>query len=835
MPDNTDKRRQVHQIVGTDGSPYKAAVTSSLHVVDGFSVPLEGNQVKPYICGKDYFSDLIKDIAGATESIYIAGWQVNWDAQLAPGKRLYDVLLSAAKAKPRLKIYVMPWDDSPPVQTYDDQTKSALESINDTLRRGVEGKQVYVQLSASVSPRNRDFYSHHQKQVVIDRKIGYVGGIDLAYGRYDDAQFTLRADADGRKGLNRYNACVAPVGKVTDGEVEVVDPDLMSGPWDTAAGVPYLVKTNKKIAREAIERGAYQKPYSGNIAKDKPGVPLSTTLDGLDVAIQPRQPWNDVEVRIEGPAVAELTRNFVSRWNHGAKKDFPKLTNAEKPVQGKGGCVVQVLRSAPPAMCDSGKTQSDHLQAMRLLIDHSTHFIYIENQFFVSNFSSAQVKLGSVRTIDGAQSDWNPSPSPGPGYVGPGAEVYSMVSAKATRWGHDGDDEGIQNDICQCIGDRIRRAIFDNPDGEPFHVYITLPVHPEGKLNDGAVLCQVHWTMQTLVFGRFSLLNRIRRHLWAKREFDANKGTCKTVKELASLKAAVCRESETTNDYQKIDVEDGFQYVTLLNLRNWTRLGQKYVTEQIYVHSKLMIVDDRYALLGSANINDRSLLGDRDSELGVLILDTKQDSRDVLDDGRPRLVRNFAHHLRVAVWEKIFGLNVANGGGGVQQATELRSAIQRPGNPNSWKSIQKVARDNANVYEAVFPFVPRNFDSSDSQKDTERKRGASIWPVYHRGEKNERKGADLTLARTRMPFDSEFWKAPPLDEKQVAELGNIKGFATLFPYAWTKGENNDVKLNYTLVTEGDPLPTKEVPDEKNAAPRPVLAAVGQLPNNGGAS
>eukprot|EP01004_Peranema_trichophorum_P004628 NODE_3538_length_1332_cov_72.497932_g3092_i0.p1 GENE.NODE_3538_length_1332_cov_72.497932_g3092_i0~~NODE_3538_length_1332_cov_72.497932_g3092_i0.p1 ORF type:complete len:230 (+),score=34.26 NODE_3538_length_1332_cov_72.497932_g3092_i0:574-1263(+) len=37
----------------------------------------------------------------------------------------------------------------------------------------------------------------------------------------------------------------------------------------------------------------------------------------------------------------------------------------------------------------------------------------------------------------------------------------------------------------------------------------------------------------------------------------------------------------------------------------------------IYVHSKLMIVDDSYVLLGSANINQRSLAGSRDSEIAV--------------------------------------------------------------------------------------------------------------------------------------------------------------------------------------------------------------------------
>lgn len=36
---------------------------------------------------------------------------------------------------------------------------------------------------------------------------------------------------------------------------------------------------------------------------------------------------------------------------------------------------------------------------------------------------------------------------------------------------------------------------------------------------------------------------------------------------------------------------------------------------QVYVHSKLMIIDDRITLMGSANINDRSLLGSRDSEV----------------------------------------------------------------------------------------------------------------------------------------------------------------------------------------------------------------------------
>jgi phospholipase D1/2 len=43
------------------------------------------------------------------------------------------------------------------------------------------------------------------------------------------------------------------------------------------------------------------------------------------------------------------------------------------------------------------------------------------------------------------------------------------------------------------------------------------------------------------------------------------------------------------------------------------------VTEIVYLHSKLMIIDDKRVIIGSANINDRSMRGSRDSELCFLV------------------------------------------------------------------------------------------------------------------------------------------------------------------------------------------------------------------------
>lgn len=72
--------------------------------------------------------------------------------------------------------------------------------------------------------------------------------------------------------------------------------------------------------------------------------------------------------------------------------------------------------------------------------------------------------------------------------------------------------------------------------------------------------------------------------------------------------------------------EDWSTYLTLLNLCNWDQLGgtlfgwkDKIVTEQIFIHSKLMIVDDNIAIIGSCNINDCSMLGGRDSELAAIV------------------------------------------------------------------------------------------------------------------------------------------------------------------------------------------------------------------------
>ena len=52
------------------------------------------------------------------------------------------------------------------------------------------------------------------------------------------------------------------------------------------------------------------------------------------------------------------------------------------------------------------------------------------------------------------------------------------------------------------------------------------------------------------------------------------------------------------------------EYISVSGLRTHGELNGKLVTELVYVHSKLLIADDRKCIIGSANINDRSLTGE---------------------------------------------------------------------------------------------------------------------------------------------------------------------------------------------------------------------------------
>lgn len=96
-------------------------------------------------------------------------------------------------------------------------------------------------------------------------------------------------------------------------------------------------------------------------------------------------------------------------------------------------------------------------------------------------------------------------------------------------------------------------------------------------------------------------------------------------------------------------------------------MAASYVSEMLYIHSKLMIVDDRRVIvgvllqfviavlslvqMGSANINDRSQKGDGDSEIALVVEDDEVLQTTMA--GRPYAAAKFAATLRRKLYRGI--------------------------------------------------------------------------------------------------------------------------------------------------------------------------------------
>ncbi|HGY9606968.1 TPA: phospholipase D-like domain-containing protein [Enterobacter roggenkampii] len=738
---------------------------------ENFAEYTEGNAVQAFLGGKAYFTALLTAFKQAQKCIYITGWQVNWDAQLAEGVRLVDALLETVQASPELQVYIMPWNNPSQVETYSAATERVFAAMNCHLKR----KAFYVQRAGSKSGM---MFSHHQKCVIVDEEVAFVGGIDLAYGRYDE-HYGLLANADGRQGMNMYNSCIAPVSRQNS-----------YNPMEE-----YVIPTggfrrdNQQVERQKAERRQADsiQHIIDNVLSHQLWQSSATSKDStyLDPMVQPRMPWQDYHMQIEGPAVYDLVRNFVFRWNsyshpypdHPLKTTIPELEIPATLPGKKGSCQVQVLRSAsldmrkdehksmPDSAPQARLKQDDILRSIHLLISKSEHYIYIENQFFVSAFGRSSISAGSG--LSPVADSINPS-----------------VAAWATRL--LADETTPQNPVAEWLGDRIKRAVFSHMQ-QAFHVYIVLPVYPEGRLDDPAIVAQIHLTRQSLVFGSKSLLNRIRRSLWVKQQLELQ-----TVPRREWWQKITELEEQCGDEYNNIPLEACNEYVTLLNLRDHAELNGKVVTEQIYVHSKLMIVDDRYVLVGSANINDRSLQGDRDSELAVLISDTAYCYTDLDGTGVAAPTRNFARELRQNAWRKWLGC----------AAGECADILDKPALRSGWEKIQTLAKKNAENYETVFNFIPRDDYQPDGGSDyngnIEHTPPPSVWPVVSAN------STAMESDKENMPFSESFWASNKIVQYSN-KLNGIKGYFTMLPVHWTEGENNLIPYNIRLIASNNDL------------------------------
>ena len=527
--------RQLHQFEESIRFMSQNTAWSKPNRFDSFA-PVRSDVFAQWLVdGRDYMWNVSRAISMAKDVIHIHDWWLTPElymrrpAAISQKWRL-DRLLQR-KAREGVKIFVIVYrniNSAIPIDsTY---TKFSLLDLH---------PNVFVQRSPNQIRQNTFFWAHHEKLCIVDYTIAFVGGIDLCFGRWDTPQHTVVDD------------------KLTGFELSDTPKDA-----DHCQLWPGKDYSNPRVQ----DFYALDKPYEEMYDRSK----------------IPRMPWHDISMQVVGQPARDLARHFVQRWNFVLRQRKPTrptpfllpppdYNQADLEALGlKGTCEVQILRScAWWSMGTPDKTEHSIMNAYIKMIEQSDHFVYIENQFFVTS-----------------------------------CEVEN------TR---------IENHIGNALVERIIRAA---QKGEEWRAVVVIPLMP-GFQN--TVDSQDGTSVRLIMQCQFRSICRGESSIFGK------------------LKA------------QGIEPED---YIQFYGLRSWGMIGpnKQIVTEQLYIHAKCMVVDDRIAIIGSANINERSMLGSRDSECAAVVRDT--DMLWSTMNGEPYLVGRFPHTLRMRLMREHIGLDV---------------------------------------------------------------------------------------------------------------------------------------------------------------------------------
>jgi phospholipase D1/2 len=529
--------------------------------------------------GRDYMWNVSRAISMAKDVIYIHDWWLSPELYMRrppaiSQKWRLDRLLQR-KAQEGVKVFVIMYRNINTAVPIDSEySKFSLLDLH---------PNIFVQRSPNQIRQNTFFWAHHEKICVIDHTIAFCGGVDLCFGRWDTPQHSVVDD------------------KPTGFELDDMPKD-----GDHCQLWPGKDYSNPRVQ----DFYDLDKPYEEMYNRYK----------------VPRMPWHDIGMQIVGQPARDLTRHFVQRWNYLLRQRKPSrptpfllpppdFNPADIEALGLDGtCEVQILRSATSwSLGTPNKTEHSIMNAYVQMISTSEHFVYIENQFYISS-----------------------------------CEVLGTK---------------IENKISDALVDRIKRA---HNNGDDWRACIVIPLMP-GFQNtvdqqDGSsvrliMTCQYRSICrgETSIFGR--------------------------------LRAA------------GIEPED---YIQFYALRSWGAIGpdKALVTEQLYIHAKCMVVDDRVAIIGSANINERSMLGARDSEVAAVVRDTEM--LDSYMGGEPYKVGKFPHTLRMRLMREHLGIDVD----GIAE--------------DDWQSQQSDAESKGFQTESSAPSSPL-VDQMTEQKLTENK------------------------------------------------------------------------------------------------------------------
>ncbi|KAJ6179028.1 hypothetical protein N7519_009489 [Penicillium mononematosum] len=641
----------------------KRSEIADSHRFKSFAPVHDGNRVKWYVDGKDYMWAVSEALEKATETIYIADWWLSPELFLRRPPvenqewRLDQVLKRRAEAG--VKIYIIVYKEVNQALTCNSaHTKHALRNLCPEGTPGYGNIRVMRHPDHNIFENAADmtlYWAHHEKFIVIDYNVAFIGGIDLCFGRWDANQHPL-ADVHPR-GLRD---------------------DIFPG---------QDFNNNRIMDFQSVEDW-----QSNEVSK-------------IDFG---RMPWHDVAMGLQGDCVYDIAEHFVLRWNFikrdkykrshdvdwllmegrtGEEEDIiavqrPKypcgdyvqhpLTPLSSKPRGNVGTVrAQIVRSSDDwssGILNEHSIQNAYCETIR----NAQHYVYIENQFFITATGDQQRPI--FNTIGRAIVD----ACVRAGKEGRKFRVIIVIPAIPGFAGDLRDNAALgtraimdyqYKSIC-----RGEHSIFGQIEKEGInpreHVFV-FALRAYDRINKTPVLedleKQADVTYQDIQRGIAETIMSESVHPAVGKDGDDNE---KDYAADQSAKEETLRKLQNFQD--KVDQRkagDGFNskdsvaHCTMLNGgkvsdESWEGDPEaekaNFVQEELYVHGKVCIVDDRTIICGSANINDRSQLGSHDSELAIVMED--QDLIDSQMNGQPYRASRLAATLRRQLWREHLGL-----------------------------------------------------------------------------------------------------------------------------------------------------------------------------------
>ena len=109
-------------------------------------------------------------VRAARTSVHVAGWTLDPDFELERDPAVVTVRELLADAAQRVDVRVLVWAGAPvPIMQ---PSRAKARDLMDRLVRG-------TRIHGAVDPRNRPMHCHHEKLVIVDGTLAFVGGIDL--------------------------------------------------------------------------------------------------------------------------------------------------------------------------------------------------------------------------------------------------------------------------------------------------------------------------------------------------------------------------------------------------------------------------------------------------------------------------------------------------------------------------------------------------------------------------------------------------------------------------------------------------------------------------------